>query len=272
MVKMKSILDQEKSINSALVSHIEKFAETPSQAELNYILSAKINARKTQVEAPKADPKEPLVPSYLLAMQMVPMEGKEKDLEFFSTSFVNSLVRKRVPPSPMLKEQEKENEEDLANMSLLTDESCPDIESDSETMMSSHQAIPRMMQIRNPSRCREHSNSSRSKSPLNIRMQPKPLKGTFNYVQSIKGSKGSKKQSKDKENMRLTSHGGITPTRVSRQELKSTHSFTDLESKSFDNILNNHPNLTSRNFGKKLRDLSDPRSKTQNWKGDIHHT
>ena len=188
-------------------------------------------------------------------------------MEFFSTSFVNSLVKKRVPPSPVPKTAEKDYNEDLANMSILTDESCPDIESDSETMMT-QQTIPRMMQIRNPSRCREHSqgNTSRSRSPLNIRMQPKPLKGSFNYVQSIKGSKGSKK---DKENMRLTTHG-IT-MRVSRQDLQPSNSFTDLESKSFDNILN-PTNLTSRNFGKRLRDLSDPRARTQDWKQDINHT
>lgn len=168
MIKMKTKLDQEKSVNTALVSHIEKLSGEPSQAELNYLLSSKITARMTNSEAPKPDPKEPLVPSYLLAMQMAIPEGKEQEIEFFSTSFVNSLVRKRVPPSPVPKEKERESEEDLANMSLLTDESCPDIESDSETMMSTQQTIPRMMQIRNPSRCREHSNTSRSKSPLNI--------------------------------------------------------------------------------------------------------
>jgi len=31
------------------------------------------------------------------------------------------------------------------NMSIMTDESCPDIESDSECMVSQQQSIPRLM-------------------------------------------------------------------------------------------------------------------------------
>lgn len=51
----------------------------------------------------------------------------------------------------------------------MTDESCPDIESDSECMVS-QQTIPWLMQIRNPSQRREQS--------PNIRMNNQ----AFSYV------------------------------------------------------------------------------------------
>ena len=78
------------------------------------------------------------------------------------------------------------------NDSIVTDESCPDIESDSETTISYNGSLPRLMKIRNPSqRGRrpevEEKNLAKSISPLNIKMM-KSQTGTFNYVQTMKSS------------------------------------------------------------------------------------
>jgi hypothetical protein len=99
----------------------------PSNVEISPRVTVRRKRRQISCLQRHSPERENVVPAFLAALDAVPMEKEEPKPEFKAVA------------------------ESSVNDSIMTDESCPDIESDSETMVSYQQSLPRLMKIRNPS-------------------------------------------------------------------------------------------------------------------------
>ena len=144
------------------------------------------------------------IPSFMRAIAPSSDQPAESHLpnNFFSNNFIRQISSQKdthqtVGPATIPCE---------LNSSIITDESCPEIESDAETMINQQTFAPRLMQIRNPSRnnvCLTDRSQSPNMSPMNIKMNPKQSTQTFSYIQTMKPNRAAKKVFSKKQEIRI---------------------------------------------------------------------
>ena len=167
-------LKEKERENKVLRKHIESLAHGLRKmqkpvAEISPRVTVRRKRRQISALQNSSPERENVVPAFMLALNAVAVEETRE-----------AVCKTPAPES--------------VNDSMMTDESCPDIESDSETMVSYQQSLPRLMKIRNPSLrgrkpLQEVSRNVPSVSPSGIRMHPKQ---TFNYVQTMKSSRNNR--------------------------------------------------------------------------------
>ena len=157
---MKYIMSTDKSSTSSTMSSLVRSRITTR---------SKKRKESTWLDPFSILPQTSIVPAFMRAASMSDQPPASNLLtgQFLTNTIVKEL-EKWEPINPTKIQPRKQ--EDEVNMSIVTDESCPDIESDAETMISTQQTIPRIIKMRNPSIQGRNMSKSPSKSPTNVKV------------------------------------------------------------------------------------------------------